>query len=137
MTLSTSKYGHLKYTVVLADIIGLGAALTGDITLDTLPPGTNIRAYLVKASTAIAGGTIATAVAQPKLNSSLLGPGTTNVFAVAAEPANALVVAPTNGVGNISSNNTLKLTLTTTVGNLNAATAGQIDVIADYAVLGL
>lgn len=137
MNLSTSRYGHQKYTVVLADIVGLGAALTGDITLDTLPPGTVIKGYTVKASTAIAGGTIATATAQPKLNSALLGPGTTNVFAVAAEPTNALVTNPANGVGNLSSTNTLKLTLTTTTGNLNAATQGQIDVIVDYGTLAL
>jgi hypothetical protein len=139
MTLSTSKYGHLKYTVVLADIVGLGAALTGDITLDTLPPGAFVKAAAIKATAALTGGSIATATAQLKINSTLLGPAATSVFTVAAEPAAALFQAAVGtmiGVSNLSSANTLKLTLTTTVGNLNAATSGQIDVVVDYSVLG-
>jgi hypothetical protein len=133
MLKTTSKYGRQKYTIQLADIVNLGAALTGDVTLDTLPPGAVLKAVLIKASVAIAGGTIATATAQPKFAGTLVG-STTNVFAVAAEPANALqTLAGT--VGTISSTNALAVTLTTTVGNLNAATAGQIDVEVDYSVL--
>lgn len=140
MTLSTSKYGHLKYTVQLADIVGLGAALTGDLTLDTLPPGALIRAASIHASTVVAGGTIATATAQLKVNSTLIGPAAANVFtgAGAENTAGLFQAAVGTGIGvyNLATNNTLKLTLTTTTGNLNAATTGQIDVIVDYVVLG-
>ena len=139
MTISTSKYGHLKYTVVLADIVALGAALTGDITLDTLPPGTAIRGYLIKSSAALTGGAIASATAQLKLNATLVGAAAQSVFTVAAETG-ALVTNVTqaqNGTPNISSANVLKTTLTTTTGNLNAATSGQIDHIVDYSALGL
>lgn len=140
MTQSTSKYGHLKYTVLLADIVALGAALTGDITLDTLPPGAVIHAASIHASTAVAGGTIATATAQLKLNSTLLGPAAANVFTGAGvENTAGLFLAAVGtqiGVANLGTANTLKLTLTTTVGNLNAATTGQIDVIVSYSVLG-
>jgi hypothetical protein len=140
MTLSTSKYGHLKYTVLLADIVALGAALTGDIVLDTLPPGAVIHGASIHASTTVSGGTIATATAQLKLNTTLLGPAAANVFTGAgAENTAGLFLAAVGtqiGVSNLGSANTLKLTLTTTVGNLNAATQGQIDVIVTYSVLG-
>jgi hypothetical protein len=140
MTLSTSKYGHLKYTLVLADIVGLGAALTGDITLDTLPPGAIIKAASIHASTVVAGGTIATATAQLKINSTLLGPAAANVFTGAGAENTAglwqAAVGTMIGVSNLGTANTLKVTLTTTTGNLNAATTGQIDIIVDYSVLG-
>lgn len=140
MTLSTTKYGHLKYTVVLSDIVALGAALTGDITLDTLPPGAALRGYLIKSSAALTGGAIATATAQLKLNSQLVGAAAQSVFTVGAE-VGALVTNLTNGAQagspTISSANVLKVTLTTTTGNLNAATSGQIDIVVDYSALGL
>src|SRR5258708_942741 len=116
MNLSTSKYGHLKYTVTLADIVGLGAALTGDLTLDTLPPGSYIKAASIHASTVVAGGTIATATAQLKINSTLLGPAAANVFTGAgAENTAGLFQAAVGtmiGVYNLGTANTLKLTLT-------------------------
>lgn len=140
MTQSTSKYGHLKYTVTLADIVALGAALTGDITLDTLPPGAVIHGASIHASTPVSGGTIATATAQLKMNSTLIGPAAANVFTGSGvENTAGLFLAAVGtqiGVANLGTNNTLKLTLTTTTGNLNAATAGQIDVIVTYSVLG-
>lgn len=140
MTLKTSKYGHNVYTVQLADIVGLGAALTGDITLDTLPPGSVVRAASIHATTVVAGGAIATATAQLKINSTLLGPAAANVFTGAGvENTAGLFMAAVGtqiGVANLGTANTLKLTLTTTVGNLNAATTGQIEVIVDYSVLG-
>lgn len=140
MTVSTTKYGHLKYTVVLADIVALGAALTGDITLDTLPPGAVIRGYLIKSSAALTGGAIASATAQLKLNSTAVGAAAQSVFTVGAEVGalvNSLTSGAQAGSPTISSANVLKLTLTTTTGNLNAATSGQIDVVIDYSVLAL
>jgi len=138
MDLSTSKYGHLKYTVKLADIVGLGAALTGDITLDTLPPGVLIVGQYIKASTTVSGGAIATATARLKLNSTAIGTAAVNVFTGAGnDPANAVdVTVSGTAAGSLSTSaNVLKLTLTTTTGNLNAATQGQIDVIVNYTVL--
>jgi hypothetical protein len=133
MDLGTSPYGRAKYSVKVADLVAAGAVLTFDFTLDTLPAGAILTAYLVKAPVAVAGPSIATAVAQLKLNATALG-STTNVFAVAAEPANAM--SATAAMGNISSANVLKLTVTVTGANLNVANAGQIDVIVDYKVLG-
>ena len=133
MLKSTGKYGHLKYTVQLADIVALGASLTGTITLDTLPAGAIVRGAYVKATAALTGGTIATAVAQVVLNAATFG-STTSVFTVAAEPTNVLQ-GNAGLAGTVSSANTLGLALTTTVGNLNAATSGQIDVVIDYSVL--
>jgi hypothetical protein len=132
MDLSTTKYGHLKYTVKLADIVALGANLSGDVALDSLPPGTVIHTILVKASTAISGGTIATAVAQLKLNGTLIGGGTVNVF----NTTGAIQLNTTNPAS-LTAANALAVTLTTTVGNLNAATAGQVDIVINYHTLGL
>src|SRR2546430_17681307 len=56
----------------------LGAVLAGDVALDSLPPGAVIQSLLAKASTAVAGGAIATAVIQLKLNGTLIGGGTIN-----------------------------------------------------------
>lgn len=132
MDLSTTKYGRLKYTVKLADIVALGAALTGDVALDNLPPAAVITRILIKASTAISGGSIATAVAQLKLNGTLIGGGTVNVF----NTTGAIQLNTTNPAS-LTAANALAVTLTTTVGNLNAATAGQVDVVIDYSTLGL
>ena len=131
MNLSTTKYGHLKYTIVLADITSLGANTSGDLTLDTLPPGVVITSYFLKASTAVAGGSISAATARPKLNSTAIGGGTTNVFTTTG------AIDTTGGTQSLTASNVLKLTLTTTSDNLNAATAGQIDLVINYHVLGL
>jgi hypothetical protein len=139
MDLSVSKYGHLKYTVKLADIVALGASLTGDVTLDTLPPGSVITAGMIHASTVVAGGTIATATAQLKINGNLIGPAAANVFTGAgAENTAGLFLAAVGtqiGVSLLGTAPVLKLALTTTTGNLNAATQGQIDVVINYMVL--
>ena len=140
MDISTSKYGHLKYTVKLADLLALGASLTGDITLDTLPPGTVIHAGSIHASTVVAGGSISAATAQLKLNTTLLGPAAANVFTGAgAENTAGLFLAAVGtqiGVSNLGSNSTLKLAMTTVTAFLNTATQGQIDVVVTYSVLG-
>ena len=133
MTLSTSKYGHLRYLVALADIVALGGATSGDITLDTLPPGVILHAARVKALAAVAGGGITAATAQIKLNSTTLG-SATSVFTVATDPANAIQTGAAIG-GTADSNNTLKLAMTSTTSNLNAATTGQIEVTVTYSVL--
>jgi hypothetical protein len=131
MDLSTTKYGRLKYTIKLADIVALGAATSGDITLDTLPPGAVITRYFIKPSTSIAGGTISAVTARPKLNTTAIGAGTTNAFTTTG------AIDTTGGKDSLTGNNVLKLTLVSTGDNLNAATAGQIDVVIDYSVLGL
>jgi hypothetical protein len=128
MKQSVTKYGHLRYTVELADIVALGANLTGTITLDSLPAGAFILAYTLKASTAVAG--LTTIVGRPKLNGTLLGSGTTNL----ANTTGALVFNTVNPAS-LSAANALAVDLTATVNNLNTATAGQFDLVITYGVL--
>ncbi len=131
MDLSTSRYGRLKYTIKLADIVALGAVLAGDIPLDNLPPGSVIHSYSIKASTAVAGPSIATAVAQLKMAANAIGGGTVNVFNTTGAP---LLNTVLTGLS-MTAANALALTLTLTGANANVATAGQIDVVINYHVL--
>ena len=132
MDVSTTKYGRTKYTIKLSDITAIGAALSGDIALDSLPPSSVIQSLEIKASTAVAGGAIATAVLQLKLNGTLIGGGTVNVFTTAG----AIQLNTTNPAS-LTAANALAATLTLTGANANAATAGQIDVVINYHTLAV
>lgn len=88
----------------------------------------------VKALAAVAGGGITAATAQIKLNSTVGGAGATSVFTVATDPANAVQAVPVVA-GLADSNNVLKLAMTSTTSNLNAATTGLIEVTVTYSVL--
>ena len=131
MDLATTRYGHLKYTIKLADIVALGAATAGDVTIDTLPPGSVITSYLIKASTAVSGGSISAITAKPKMNATAVG-STVNCFTTAGA-----IILPTDAKESLTAAIPLKITLTTTSDNLNAATAGQIDVVINYHVLAI
>jgi hypothetical protein len=132
MDLSTSKYGRLKYTIKLADLVALGASLTGDIPLDSLPPGAVIQTVLIKASTAVVG--VATGTAQLKFNGNLIGTAI-DVKTVTGN-AQILPIAAAD-VGSLTAANPLVATLTATTNNWNVATAGQIDVVINYHTLGV
>ena len=131
MDLSTTRYGHLKYTIKLADIVALGANTSGDITTDTLPAGSVITSYLVKASTAVAGGSLSAATLKPKMNATAVGTAV-NVFTTTGA-----IILPTDAKESLTAAIPLKWTLALTGDNANAATAGQIDVVVNYHVLGL
>ena len=128
MDLSVSKYSHLKYTVKLTDFNTVNA-LTVDVPLDTLPPGAVIMNHMIKASTALSGGGTTAQTGRLKLNGSLIGAGTTSL----ANTTGAIDV--TQAAGQLAGTNALALTLTVATANLNTVTAGQVDVIINYAVL--
>lgn len=125
-TTSVSKYGHLKYTVSLADLVAAGAVLTFDFPLDSLPPGVVVYSSTVKASTALLGA--ATSVAQPKLGGSLIG-ASTDVKTTTGGVNNTVAA------GSLAAANALALTVTNTTNNLSALTAGSIDLILNYTVM--
>jgi hypothetical protein len=127
MAFSTSKYGHGKYTISAADLIAQGAATTFDFPLESLPPGTVVYSYLLKANTAVAGA--GTAVARPKLNAVAIGAGTTNVAVTTGAIDNTIAT------GSLAAANPLVLTVTTGTA-MSGTTAGSIDLILNYAVLG-
>jgi NADPH-dependent curcumin reductase CurA len=129
MDQSTSSYGRHKYTVKLADLTALGAALTGDITLDSLPPATYIHTVLIKATTAMVGVTAATA--QLKLNGTLIG-ATCSVSATTG----ALQINTTNPAS-LTAVNALVVGMVCTTTNWSTLTAGQFDVIINYHTLAV
>ena len=70
-----------------------------------------------------------TAVARPKLNAVAIGGGTTNVATTAGAIDN------TAATGSLSAANPLALTVTTGTA-MSGTTAGSIDLVLNYAVMG-
>lgn len=130
MDVSVSKYGHLKYTLKLADFTALGAVTSGDITLDNLPPGALIIGFAIKPPAIFAGPSLSAATIGLKLNSTAKGTPV-SVFTNANGTLDVLVAAD----GLITTPTVLKAAVALTGANANALTAAQVDIIVNYTVL--
>ena len=101
------------------------AALTNSITIYSLPAKAIIHSVQLNAPTLFSGGTIAAYTISIGINGTLTKyAAATNVFTGATlQPPSAIV-----GVENMSSATNILATAISTVGNLNAATAGSVDI---------
>jgi hypothetical protein len=117
---------HLSIPVTLAQIQALGASLTGDITILTAPANFWLQNAEFQVGTPVSGGTIATATASlwggTDAVTSILG--ACNVFTGAPTP----IATPGTNPYPKRGGQAIKVRMTTTVGNLNAATAGALTV---------
>jgi len=125
---------HAALAISLAQIVALGAATTGTINLGPVtPPNFRLIDADVQVLTPISGGAIATATLSlfggADANTSIFG--ATNVFTGAPSVGAATGTNPYP----TRPNQQLKAQLTTTVGNLNAATAGSLLVDVFYTLV--
>lgn len=126
----TSNFSPL-YRITLADIKGLGAVLSGDIKLDSIPDGAIITRTFVKAVTPVAG--VATCVGYVKTANHNYGTTTFDLKAAVADTNSDLYVTPQKE--SYSANTDVLFHMITTTDNLSAATAGEVDVYFSYIVL--
>ncbi len=127
-----------KYTVSAAEIAKLGAFTTGDIILDTFPAGSVVLMSRVKDSVAVAGTSFSAATARLYFGATALGSGTLNVFdAVGTADGTDAITDITGAVSPnaLTAETNLIMRITSTGGNLSAATAGSIDAYAVVKVL--
>jgi len=115
----------VKYTKTFTDLSA--AALTNDIELFQLAARGVIHSAIIKASTAFSGGLIAT------YTLSLGVSGTLAKYAIAfdvKQAAGATVFALNTlpGMESATTATSIRLAAISTVGNLNAATAGSVDI---------
>lgn len=114
-----------KYTKTFTNLSA--AALTNDIELFQLAAKEMIHAVLIKASTAFSGGTIATYTVS-------VGPtGTLAKYGIALDvkQATGATVFGMNllpGIESFSGATSIRIAAISTIANLNAATAGSVDV---------
>lgn len=116
-----------KYTVGFAALATAG--VTNDIELFSLPLKTMIHAVLIKQSTSFTGGLIATYTISVGINGNLVKYGVAfNAF----QAAGATVFGMNNlpGVESFTGATSIRIAAVSTVGNLNAATGGSVDVWA-------
>jgi hypothetical protein len=125
-----------KFTVTLADIVALGAFLTGDVILCKLPARSFITHTFTKHSTAVAGPSISACSAQVQTATGNRG-GVLDVFAAVSGTAYDvfLNVTATAKEAAITGTTPVFLHLIAVGANLSVATAGQIDVVIGYRVL--
>jgi hypothetical protein len=125
-----------KYTVGLQDIKAGGAFTTVAITLENLPAGAIHMASRVKHSQAVAGTSFSASTARLSFDGTALGGAALDVFAapgVTEDTHEKTSVTPV--VGKVGETNPFIMTVTSTGGNLSAATAGSIDAYIEYIVL--
>lgn len=114
-----------KYTVGFADLAT--AATTNNITLVTLPIGAVVHAVKQKHSTAFAGGAISAYTTSVGITGNLTKYAAAfNVFQ--AVSATAQQITATAGTESHTAAVALKIAATSTDANLDAATAGSVDV---------
>lgn len=123
--LQTQTMTWTKYTKTFTNLSA--AALTNDIELFQLAAKEMIHAVLIKASTAFSGGTIATYTVS-------VGPtGTLAKYGIALDvkQATGATVFGMNllpGIESFSGATSIRIAAISTIANLNAATAGSVDV---------
>jgi len=101
------------------------AALTNDIEIYTLPAQGVIHAVQVYAPTKFAGGLIATYTISVGIVGNLVKyQAAANVFTAAGVPA----ITTTTGVESMTSPTSIRASSISTVGNLNAATDGEVEI---------
>ncbi len=130
MDITVSKYGHLKYTLKLADFVALGAVTSGDITLDNLPPGVLVTGWSIKPPAIFAAPSLSAATVGIKLNTTAKGTPV-SVFTNANGTIDTTVAAD----GLVTSPTVLKAAVALTGANASALTAAQVDIIVNYTVL--
>lgn len=128
-----ANVGFLATRVSNADVVALGAALTGDITLGTLPAKSVLLGLLVNRTGQAAG--VATLTATPKTSGALMAAFDCKA-AVGKNAATAVEVATYNAAahGFPAANATLLLGMTSTVQNLDQTTGFGADVYAYFTV---
>jgi hypothetical protein len=123
-----------KFTVVLADIVALGAFTTGDVILCKMPSRAFIQYAFIKHSTAIVGPSISactvqlqTATGNRSATLDVFAAVSNTLYEVAIPITQAAVKETTLGVVV-----PVYLHFVATGANLSVATAGQVDVILAY-----
>lgn len=113
-----------KYTVPYTSLATAG--LTNDIELFSLAAKTMIHNVVLKQSTAFSGGLIATYTVSVGITGNLVKYAAAfNVFQAAGAATFGLNVLP--GIENFTGATSIRIAAISTVGNLNAATAGSVD----------
>lgn len=113
----------IKITKTFTDFSTAG--LTNSVTIYSLPAKYAIQATQLNISTAFSGGTIATyTISVGNGGTPTKYAAATNAFTGATLPAMSTISA----VENMSGTTNILATAISTVGNLNAATAGSVDI---------
>lgn len=129
---SQSGFPHKYYVVDYKDLQAGAAFTTVDIVLDEFPPGTDLVTSRVKHNISVAGTSFSAATARlvygPKGGTlAVAGTAALDVFAApgttdGTHSINQVTILP----GDTETKNQLALRVTSTGGNLAAATAGEI-----------
>lgn len=120
------------FNVKTADIVALGAATSGDITLMSLPARSVVVRTIVKPYVAVAGTSFSAATARVITAAHNFGTAY-DVFQAVGETVEDIGYVPTFELTTAAV--PLLLHMTSTGGNLSATTAGSIDVWVTYEVL--
>lgn len=131
-----------KYSVRLGDLIAGGAFTTMDVILARFPAGAMLQRSRIKHSESVAGTSFSAATARlyfgPSGGLNALGAGALDVFAATGSTDGTHSITSTTQVaGDLEDENLLVMRVTSTGGNLAAATAGIIDAVADVADLSI
>jgi hypothetical protein len=129
-TLASGSFPSKKYRVELADLVGLGAFTSGDIILESLPPGACVTRTLVKPLTAVTG--VGTAVGYVKTSGSDYGTTSFNLKTAVSATRFDLATATAAIVSMTAATNLLFHVVVDTT--CDAITAGQVDIWVDYVV---
>jgi hypothetical protein len=129
--ISTSGYPKRYYVVDYKDLQAGGAFTTVDIILDTFPPATDLVTSRIKHTTSVAGTSFSASTARIAYGASgaltLAGTGALDVFAAVGTTEGTHSINQTTIVpGDTEASNLLVMRVTSTGGNLSAATAGEI-----------
>lgn len=118
---------HETYNITLADIKALGAFVTGDITLFSLPAGAIVHRTVVTPVIAVTG--LTTCVGYVKTTNHNYGSATFDLKAAVSATNRDLYATE-----QIETATPVLFHMISTVDNLSAATAGQFYVTVDYVV---
>lgn len=128
--LVTGVFPSNKRRVELADLVGLGAFTSGDLILESLPPGACMLRTLVKPLTAVTG--VGTAVGYVKTSGQDYG---TTTYNLKTAPSATRIDLDTAHSGIVSMDAATNLLFHVVVDTTcDAITAGQVDIWYDYVV---
>lgn len=131
-----------KYSVSLGDLIAGGAFATVDIILARFPAGAMLQRSRIKHEESVDGTAFSASTARLYFGKSgslgALGAGALDVFAATGSTDGTHSITSTTQVaGDLEDENLLVMRVTSTGGNLEAATAGIISAVADVADLSI
>lgn len=127
---TSSKTVH--FNVTTAQIVALGAATSGDVTLFSLPARSVVVRTIVKPYVAVAGTSYSAATARVITAAHNFGTAY-DVFQAVGETVEDIGYIPTFELTTVAV--PVLLHMTSTGGNLSACTAGSIDVWVTYETL--